>query len=476
MPSPGWIQATGSALSPSDFIDIKFNAPHPTLAGNSGLIYVEFSGSHTFTITDDKSNTWAEVTGAAVTTGAQDQRVYYCQTMTTGTQSFAVTANTSAIYWRAQFIEVCGVSTVNTSGSSIGTSTTPNTNVTTGASGCLIVHFCTQGTVDGYFSTTTINPAASYEMVLASNWDGNATQSIVQAGSGSITPTVTFPSSVAWSSSVVALNASAGAGTALPTGVARVRRRQFYSGLASQSISLNLPGDVTTVKLQFPRVDGSCVVYSTHQWNNDSNDHSVTSITDANNNNFYSAAISSQFISGQRADLSIWYSPNASATTPLDTLNYANLVTEITCAAYEVIGLPNTTKGATYTSSGNDSGADPFTAGIITPTKVGSLIIANIPVELSTVISSTLPTAFAFDGFWATGMDGGFNRMEEDNGHGHYVSPSLTQQTWTWSTTSGNASNWGIVMAEFVQGAAVSRSSPATIRKLIPVQQRTDHA
>lgn len=474
MPAPNWLQATGSAIDGSPWPNIKGKFLHDSLTGNGGIVLIEYSGTHTFTVADNKTNTWTEVSGAAETTGAQCLRVFYCQTMTAGTRSITVTPNSDATYMRAIFIEVCGVSTVNTSNSSDGTSASASTNITTTVTGCMIFHFVTQGTSDGYFSSTQIVSASGGEVVLSSTWDGNLCQQLIQAGSGSITPAVTYPSSIAWTSSVIALTPSAGAGTALPT-TPRFRRRMFYSGLASQSILPNMAADVTTVKLDFPRSDGSCIVYSAHAWNLNNSDHSVTSIVDQGNNNFFQAVVTSQFVSGQRADLSIWYAPNASSTTPFDTITYANLVTEITFACYELVNLPNATKGATYTGTGTDSGADPFTAGVITPTQVNSLIVVNMPIELSTVISSTGPTADAFDGFWATGMSGGFNRMEEDNGHGHHVSPDLTQQTWTWSSTSGNVNNWGIVMAEFIQGTAVTRNSPAFIPKALPMQQRTIH-
>lgn len=479
MPNPHIIQCTGSARHPVILPNVKFNLLHDTLTGNSGLILVEYSGSHTFTITDNKSNTWTEVAGAAAS-GAQNQKVYYSQTMTAGTRSITVTPDSDANFMRIQFVEITDVSTVNTSGASTGTGTAASTNITTGASGCIIFHFTTQGTSDGYFSSSQITSGSSgFELMLTSTWDGNASQFGVQSGSGSITPSITFPSSVDWSSSVVALNATS-AGTALPSGpgIIRVRRRMFYSMLSytGAGVATNLGADATSLTIQFPRGDGSLVVHSLHAWNADANAHNVTGVSDLDNNNFYQAAVFGSVVSGTTATCSIWYSPNAKAASPFDTVTFSDPVGEVTSASYEVLGCNTSAPvGATSSSSGNDL-SGPFSAGSITPTQTGSLIVVNMPVESSTVNASTSPSSTAFDGFWSTSMDGGFNRLEEDNGHAVYISPDTSTQNWAWTITGAAVNNWGIVLAEFLPagsnvcyGTSTRAARPAPFKPGLPL-------
>jgi hypothetical protein len=134
-------------------------------------------------------------------------------------------------------------------------------------------------------------------------------------------------------------------------------------------------------------------------------------------------------------------------------------VQEITCCTYEVCGCDSTYPlGNILTASGVSvvSGNNPptlTTAGTLTPkTRGTSIVILNQPQDTHTITGSTSPSADFFDGFCSPQYDGGFNPLEEDNGHGFYVQTGGAALTFTLqhSGPDDTVGNYASAIAEFL--------------------------
>lgn len=448
MAVPTLIQATNSAMQQNAFSTLIYNLPHPALAGNCLLLYIQAGGATTFTIADDGSgNVWTQADASV--TGGQFLYAYTCPNVSAGTQKITVTfgaAQTSYQGGIAEFNNVATSSPVDVHSVNNGAASPASVALTTAVAGDLIWMVAVQNTIAAnVWFGSSLAADANGELIHADLWHGTASYWAVKATSGAVTPTITISPSVGWQAIAIALK-SAAAGTPLPA-TPRVRRRQFSSSQSTQ----------TSAILQLPCSSGSLVVYSMHASSPISTDPSVASIVDQGNNNFFAAAVESHFLSGSLpCSESIWYSPLASSVTPIATVTWNTAATEETAALYELTGCdPGAPLGMTATAAGNQLAPGDLTAGAITPNRAGSIIIANLPIEEGTIFGTTAPSAHAFDGFVSTGMNGGFNWLEEDNGHGTYVSPSTAAQTWTWtnSNPAGGIGTWGIALAEFMPPA-----------------------
>lgn len=448
---PTLVQCTNSASEGAGTTserNLFVNLPHDTQAGNCLVLYVQSGETHAWTVTDDKSNAgWTQVT---TTTHSQVLYVFVCPNVAAATRKVTLTAAADISFNQAGLFEYCNIATslpVDTSAAGAGgAGTAVAVTLTTGTAGDLVWQVACQTSSNGW-QGASITGDASSELEHADTGDGSASQAVVQAASGSITSTLTFSPSLGDNVSIAVALKSAAAGSPTPQGVVRTRRRQFYSILHGSA-------DITSIVVQMPTANGSVVVYGTHSYAANTSDHSVVSISDQGSNNFFVAAAATHTTgAANRVDSSIWYSPNASATTPIATVAMANGVEEFTSSLYEILGLdPQSPLGATYTNTGSESTIDgtSFTAGTITPRRTGSIVIAVLPIDTGTVQSTSSPSTGAFDGWCSTIFTGGFNRLEEDNGHGAQISDGTTQ-TWTWGykvPAGQNLGPWSVVLVE----------------------------
>lgn len=453
---PTLIQASNSAQQQNSFSTLICNLPHATLSGNCLVLYVQTGAATTFTITDDGGNTWNNTPVDSSTTG-QNLYIFVLPNAAAGTKKVTVTFAAAQVHYQGGLSEwnnVATTSPVDTHANGTGSVATPGTgnislSMTTGTAGDLIFVAAVQNTMgDDLFLGNSFAADANGTLAHGELWNGTASYWAVQSSSGAFTATITVNqaaasanSPIGWQLVGVALK-SAAAGTPLPN-TPRVRRRQFQSGTTA--------GTVRTV--QQPCATGSLVVYSTHASANAGQDARVLSVADQGNNNFFVAANANHFTSGGLPVAeAIWYSYPASAVTPVATVTW-NAAQEQTVATYEIVG-PCDTLGATVTATGNQLVAGGFTSGSITPTQKGGVVITVLPIEVGTINATTAPSATAFDGWSSSGMQGGFNFLEEDNGHSTYVSPSTAAQTYSWTIWDATqiVGSWGWVAAEFVQG------------------------
>lgn len=454
------VQSTASALSQSSFSDIKIVLPHPTLANNTLVLFIEISGATVFTITDDGSgNTWTQ---RATITSSQSVYCYTCENASTGTRNVRVQFDAARSYYQAQLIELCYIATSATDGTTTaaGASTsmaagsfTPTTDAD------LIVQYGLEEASDGWygdsFGVSTVEP--DWEFIHTDLWDGTVSQFTIQDKAGAINPTMSVSPSTSWVTIAIALKTNRSRGTPRPTNVVRVRRRQFHSKYGAA---------VQTIKLQLPSMGGGLAVLGLHSFASNASDHSLVSITDPNNKILQRSAGEAVLSGGARVDQETWYDPHFDGSNSILTLTYGagtSRPEEITCVVYDIVGCdPSRPLGATMTGTGsqpNGNANSDLTVGTITPQRAGSILIGVSPIDIGTVIGSSAPSSTMWDEFVSTGMDGGFNRLEEDNGHGFYVTPSTAQVTWTWLTSRPNGAgngvgNWSIVLVEFMPLAA----------------------
>jgi hypothetical protein len=464
---PTLVQANCSALNQTSFSDWIGEFCHPCQAGNFLVFYVQVEGVPTFTITTMDSggatttNNWTA--GPSITSG-NNLYTYYCPGVSAKTQIVKIAFGSAFANYSATVLEYCNVFTSSpldgSNAVALSATTAVGLSVTTATDGNLVVQFaCQDSLAAGTWQGASFTANANFELVQAELFSGLATQHAIQTTHGTNTYTITASTSADWVTAILSFKTIA-AGSPIPGGVVRVKKRQVTS--------CNLATGVLTHVVQFPITTGNLVVMVINSSDTNASDHKVTSVVDNGNNNFFTAATANRFTaSSSTANQSIWYSPLASAVTPLATITFVNTVTECICYNYEVLGTSAVkVLGATYTVTGNQASAGTLTGGSIVPTKAGSFVVGYMSVDFGTVHQVTAPPAAIMANWYSTGMNAGeagggsFNQGEEDNGSAVCISPDLSTQLYSWGNPDpiNGVSTWAVLLAEFVPAAV---NSPA---------------
>jgi len=199
--------------------------PEPSQAGNTLILAFQSTpgnGDSTFTVSDDKSNTWTRVNSALYSGNYAYVAVWVAQNVAAGTHTLRVHRNTYTYNFAVSASEFYNVGAVGTSSCNFGSSSTSaRAGSITPTGGDLIWQWAA---VPGFGSARSfaagLPSGITWQLLGTDLWDGDASQYGIWSGSGSINPALTSGTAQPYDSCAVALK-SATAGNA-PTAAFRV--------------------------------------------------------------------------------------------------------------------------------------------------------------------------------------------------------------------------------------------------------------
>lgn len=452
---------------------IKLSVP-ATGAGNCGVMFLQTGGASTTpTVTDDKGNTWALVSGFPIS-GNQKLWVYVATNMTAGTSLITLTFATADSFSAIDYSEWYNVSTAALATALSGTPTSATAQTSpvsagsiTPAAGDLVIQYVTG---DSSTLNTSFTKGTGFTLLSANTMNGAAlVTTAIQwrlAPGGAINPTMsTVGGSPSCDTIAIGLKAAA-AGTPPPSGirVAGVQKSSFGPPTG--------PTGAISLVFQFPHVGNLMVMTSTH-------DFSISSILDSDSNtwdithNFPAPGGGSQTQTSFAKNVT----PNGDMTGPTITWSSAMLGVNLGFVTiYDIVGADANPFTSQYiTNNGTQSvnaNLDIFSgAKQLVTTTAGNLWIFDSLITSNTVSGLVAPTpanggsAVLFD---FPDAAGGGTTAEDDDFHGYWYNATTAPQTITLSiqNNTGGVGNWTATAMEFkpaatgpVINAAIARSS-----------------
>jgi hypothetical protein len=242
---------TGNAQSSSPVYTCPL--PEPAQAGNTIVVGVKSYNTGSFSVSDDKSNTYGAAKGSVVDGNSAYLAIYVSTNVVGGTRTISfnqtsVNADFTEVSV-SEYYNVTAVDTSHCSGWSSGSSSTISAgSLTPTVAGDLIWQYAINSGAGGAspnavssFSAGTSPSGISWQLLGTSLHDGDAVQAGVYNSTATITPQFTSGSSEDWSSCAVALKpGNAGAAPTSPFRIIHMLHEQVHQG------------DPSPVAIEFP--------------------------------------------------------------------------------------------------------------------------------------------------------------------------------------------------------------------------------
>lgn len=443
----------GGAISGSPVYSCPL--PEPTQAGNAiilGLISNN-SGNPTWTVSDDKSNSWNLATSTTDSRG-NIVAVYYALNVAAGTRMLSVGTSAATqgnlAVSASEYYNVASSAAVDANSCNAGGNSTSISagSITPSASGDLLWQWAATSNTSSVSSFTAGSQSnIAWQLNGTDIDDGDATQAGVYTSTAAIVPTFSSGSSQPFDSCVVALKA-ASAGNA-PTKAFRIVHMLHEQETASAP---------STYPVEMP-TSGNLVVLSFISGGN-----AITGINSVPANNW--AATGAAISSGQQATSQIYYAANASSSNSMTlSINQNGTMTGSTFMLYDFVGAAASPFDVDSGGLEGDqkSAVNSLTScsNCFTPSAANEAIIGNIGNAWCTATALTAPSGGLFDVAVYTGNSvNGPESVDQNNGWFHYYSTSASPITVTWTYLCGDDAEgvWTGRLAAFKPG---SQNQPA---------------
>ena len=431
--------------------------PEPSQAGNTLLLgfFSDDTNTPTWTISDDKSNTW-NLAQSRTDNYGNIFSVYYALNVAAGTHMVKVHASTQTLGYLAasisEYYNVATSSALDTSNCYAGGSSTSIAagSITPSASGDLLWQFAANANAA---SVSSFTEGAQSNLTWSLNGtdihDGDATQAGVYTSTSAINPMFSSGTSQPWDSCVMALKA-ASAGNA-PTASFRIVHM-----LHAQQRST----DASTYAAEMP-TSGNLLVISYISGGN-----VITGITSNPSTTWLSTGANASIT---WAVSQIYYAANAATSnTQTFSISQSGTITGTTFMFYDIAGAASSPFDADSGGLTNDSSSFnsvPMCSSCLTPTAANELVIGNIGNTECTATGVSTPTGALFDTATYTGNSvNGPESVDQNNGWFHYYNPSATPVAVTWPYTCGSQAilNWAGRVAAFKAAESGGQPLPPT--------------
>jgi hypothetical protein len=456
--------AGGWPGNPPLYYAIEF--PEPTLPGNLLVCSAVSSGSPSFTISDDKSETWS--TGGPNypfhDSNNDSEFIWYMANNGGGVRQIKVTSTTNPGYVSVTCSEFYNVATSSPLDGTASCNTVSSSTLTGTATGTLtsgdLVYFVSYSKGATTASSFTAGSQSSIAWVLdaVDLLDGYAVQHGVYSSTNSFTPQMATGTAGSYTSCEVMFKA-ASAGAA-PTQSMRVVHLGHFS----------LPDSGTTQNIQMPSSGNLLIASFT------AGGDSISGITTTPTNTWTSTGALAGGPS-LNASSQIYYAGNAStAPTMKVAITRAGTLSNDNVLIYDVSGANTSPLDQ---DSGGQSGTQTseissFTtcSNCLTPSAAGELVIMNANQDWCTGTSVTAPSGALFDSAFTT-MDSvdGAQPIDQNGEWAHLYNTGTSSITATWAMTCDEAEyGWAGRVAAF-KGTAQNQPLPPTAVNATPVQQ-----
>ena len=449
-------RATGNGQSSTP--DYKCPLPEPSQSGNTIIVGVIVNNNGTFSISDDKGNSYSLVK-SVVDSNNMYVAIYKASNVAVGTRMLDFHRTVNGAHNAAMSIsEYYNVGATDGSNCNAGSSSTTITagSITPTATGDLLWQWAPNGNDGGGLpasvSSFTAGSQASitWQFLGTDLYDGSASQAGIYNSTSAINPTFTSGTAQNFTSCAVALKAAA-AGTA-PTATFRILH------MLHQQHPTGAPNPFT---VQFP-TSGNLVVNS--YVGGGSNITSISS-TPPNSWSGTGTAVGNETIT---ALTQIYYAANASTSNSMTlSVTRNDNSRDGTFMLYDVTGAASSPfdRDSGGQTANQTSQVSSFTtcSGCLTPSVTNDLIIANAAWNFCTGVGANAPSGSLFDAATDTGngVDGP-ESVDQNNGWLHYYDPNANPVTVTWAMACGSTaeSEWAGRVAAFKSGGSVVQEPP----------------
>jgi hypothetical protein len=444
--------------NPALYYAIEF--PEPTLAGNLLVCSAVSGGSPSFTISDDKGETWS--TGGSGfpfrDSNGNSEFLWYMANNTGGVRQVKVTSTSNPGFVSVTCSEFYNVAASSPLDGTAGCNTVSSSTLTGTATGTLaggdLIYFVAYSKNATGASSFTAGSQANISWVLdaVDLIDGYAVQHGVYSTTASFTPQMTTGSSGSYTSCEVMFKA-ASAGTA-PTQPMHIVHLGHFS----------LPNSGTTQNIQMPSSGNLLIASFTAggDW--------ISGITSTPANTWTATGA---LAGGSEAGVSsqIFYVGNAStaatmqvAVTRAGTLSWDNVL------IYDVAGasaspFDQDSGGQTGSLS---SAVSSFTtcSNCLTPSTTGEMVILNANQDWCTGTAVTSPSGALYDSAFTT-MDSvdGAQPIDQNGEWAHLYNVNTSAITATWTMVCDEAEyTWAGRVATFKSAPQTQPMPPTLVR------------
>jgi hypothetical protein len=405
----------------------------PALAGNLGYVGYEYENSTavTPTATDDKSDSYTCVNGSQDSGTSKWTGACYSPNLTAGAHLVTITFGTTAVTQvqakAGMAYNIATSSPLDTSGSAAGASSTTANAVTispTVAKDFIWALVCRAGTplVTG---TPAFTAGSGFTLGTEENQDGCASEWEVDAGTGSITPSMTMANASTYTEIVLAFKASSSSQGSAPSGF-------YLAHLKSWSTASGQTA--TSWPLQFTS-SGNLLVGTAMCGG--STPMQLNSISDSGNS-WTQAGTVNQF-SGSSGYGSEFYVPNAAADSNGSLTMNTTGTGDCDFTLRDFVGAitnPYTNRLATGNNSVPAGSSVTFTNAWL-PWSTTSLVIVNGGLAFNTALTVAAPSGCYADMASFGGMSvSGPEPVDQNNAYDHCYSAGTGNQTFTQNVSS----------------------------------------
>jgi len=427
--------------------------PEPTQAGNTILLGMisDNTGSPTFTVSDDKSNSWTKACSATDSSGTIFAG-YYAANVAAGTRAVNIHRSSLVGDMAVSMSEYYNVGALDKSSCTPGSSsqTIAGGSVTPTGSGDLLWQWAANGTISpttGFSAGSQSN--ITWQLLGTDLYDGDAVQAGVYNSTSAISPTFTSGTALAFDS--VAMAFRPGAIGNAPTKAFRVLHMLHQQDPGNRG---------SPYSIQFP-ASGNLIVLS-DLINN------ITGLTSSPSNTWASTGAPGD---GQAL---IYYAANASTSNSMTlSLSESSLANGSTYMLYDITGAaasPLDVDSGEKSGSGSGVGTITLCSGCLTPSASNELVVGITQQSFCTAVGVSSPSGALFDSATdtANSVDGP-QSVDQNNGWMHYYNPNTNPITLTWNNTCGtNTSDyWSGRLAAFKPASSQQPPSPPSQLKAV---------
>jgi uncharacterized membrane protein len=417
----------------------------PAQAGNTLVLgfFSDDASNPTWTISDDKNNTWRLATSTTDNNG-NIIAVYYALNVAAGTRMITVKnsggTNGYLEVSESEYYNVASSSAFDAASCNAGSGSTSITagNITPTVSGDLLWQY---GANAAAASVSSFAAGSQSNITWSLNGTdiltGDATQAGIYNSISTINPTFSSGTSQAWDSCAVALKA-ASAGT-VPTQSFRILHM----------LHAQLPADGSSpFKVQVP-TSGNLLVVSFI-----SGGTLISSISSSPANTW--SATGSADVYGQTAS-QIYYAPNASTSNTMNiTFNLIDGISGSTFMIYDIAGAAtapfDVDSGGQYGNQTSIVNTLTTCTNCLTPSGPNELIVGNFGQEWCTATAVNVPNGALFDAATYNGNSiSGPEQVDQNNGWLHYYDSGAGPLSATWTESCGTdaEAHWSGRLAAF---------------------------
>jgi hypothetical protein len=432
----------------------NYSLPGAAQAGNAIIVGVTFVNNVSLSVTDNAGDSYTvEENYYSNAFGGQAVAIAAAFNVAAGAQNISAcfSGNPGSFVQpvASEFANVVGLDAAGTgNGAGGGTSVTAG-NLTPSQSGDLIyqVTFSNNENSDSSPAQTGFTAGSqgniSWNLASADLMDGLAVQYGVYNATASINPAMSLGTSNPWVTAAILLKS--GSAGSVPSGlrILHLTHENLPRGDGAG------PQFSNPTKLQFPCAGNLLVA----MMGGGSNSYTITGISDSNSNTWSQAGSTYAVSTGGQDTVQTLYAANANCSANLQlSVNWTGNSGDFTILFYDVAGAAASPLDTANGATGDQGASGNLTVSYsITPATPGELIFTDIIWDYNTAYGLS-PGIFDSNTFSGESQSGP-EPIDQNNGWGHYLSPSTSPITFTWIIEYPNAGlpveNWSSMAVAF---------------------------